>query len=152
MIAHGVQLVHCVLHRSLRPRVVVVAVATLLVAPRMLPRREGTAQHLQTVVVPGFAAAQRRRHLPSSARRHIGTHVEALQGKIHAGLQLAGGQPGGGRLAEPLEMDDKDVGDGPDAQSFDRLPLLVALRTVVGVLLAQLLFARILAAQRKREN
>jgi hypothetical protein len=49
-------------------------------------------------------------------------------------------------------MDDKDVGDGPDAQAFDRFALLVALRTVVGVLLAQLLLARVLAKQRGKKG
>ena len=39
-------------------------------------------------------------------------------------------------MTKPLEVDDKDVRDGPDPQLLDYLPLLVTLGTEEGVIFA----------------
>ena len=73
--------------------------------------------------------------------RHVGAHVEALEGKVDAGFQFGGGGGDADGLAEAFQVDDENVRDGPDAEPLDDLSFLVALRAEVGVLLAQLLLA-----------
>lgn len=48
-------------------------------------------------------------------------------------------------MAEPLEVDYKDVRDGPHSQFLDYLPLLVALRAEEGVIFAESLLAGVQA-------
>ena len=57
----------------------------------------------------------------------VGRHVQASSWKVDEGGQLVAGVAA---VAEPLEADDQDGGDGPEVELLGGLLVLLALRTV----------------------
>ena len=128
VVAHRVQFVHGFL--------AVVAPISL----RMLPRGKGAEAAQAVGGGRGRVGGGGGKVWFCHGTCHVRAHVEPVQGELHHGLQLVGGLGG---LSETLEMDDHDVGDGPDAELLDDLTLLVALRAEVRVLVTQTLLARV---------
>ena len=66
---------------------------------------------------------------------HVGSHVEPSERELHQRGELV---PPLAHLAEALEVDDKDVGQGPEAQLHHPLLQGLAVRAPPSVILGQL--------------
>lgn len=85
-------------------------------------------------LLPGRPGA-RGRWGAGASLGHVGGHVEAGERELHQRGQLV---PPLAQLAEPLQVDDEDVGQGPQAQLYHALLQGLAVRTLPRVVLSQL--------------